>query len=143
MGRLGFTLDDWLSGKNPPPIARFLKIDMRSCAGGESVLAMRVEAAHHNPMGTVHGGILCDLADAAMGTAVASLLGRAESFTTAELGARFLEPMIDGLVTARARVIRKGRSAAFVECEVSDEGGRVVGKFDSTCLIRHARPASA
>ena len=139
MTRLGFSLDAWLSGRNPPPIAQFLGMDMRSCAQGRSELAMRVEAKHHNPMGTVHGGILCDLADAAMGTAVASRLEADETFTTAELGARFLESMVEGVVTARARVIRKGRTAAFVECELTDEDGRPVARFDSTCLIRHAR----
>ncbi|MDQ0884238.1 acyl-coenzyme A thioesterase PaaI-like protein [Peribacillus sp. V2I11] len=36
-------------------------------------------------MGTVHGGILCDLADAAMGVAYATLLNEHETFTTVEL----------------------------------------------------------
>jgi acyl-coenzyme A thioesterase PaaI-like protein len=35
-----------------------------------------------NPMGTLHGGIPCDLADAAMGFTYASTLAEGESFTT-------------------------------------------------------------
>jgi len=34
-----------------------------------------------NPLGTLHGGILCDIADAAMGMVFASTLAPGESFT--------------------------------------------------------------
>lgn len=138
MSTLEAMMSGWLSGMEPPPIARFLGIEMKGCAGGQSALAMRVGLAHHNPLGTVHGGILCDLADAAMGMAVASMLNPAESFTTAQLSAHFLAPMIEGEVMAHGKVVRKGGSAAFVECELIDDAGRLIGKFDSTCLIRRA-----
>ncbi len=140
MNTLEATMRGWLSGANPPPIARLLSIEMKACADGQSTLAMRVGAAHHNPLGTVHGGILCDLADAAMGTAIASMLNSPESFTTAQLSAHFLAPMIAGEVTAHGKVVRKGSSVAFVECELTDDAGRLIGKFDSTCLIRRAVP---
>src|SRR3989442_11814651 len=52
-------------------------------------------AQHFNPMGTLHGGILCDIADAAMGIAFASTLGPGESFTTVELKINFLHPVRD------------------------------------------------
>jgi uncharacterized protein (TIGR00369 family) len=48
---------------------------------------------HANPMGTLHGGILCDLADAAMGIAYASTLEEGESFTTLELKINFFKPI--------------------------------------------------
>jgi Thioesterase superfamily len=44
---------------------------------------------HANPMGTLHGGVPCDVADAAMGTAYASILQEGESFTTLELKVNF------------------------------------------------------
>ena len=69
-----------------------------------------------NPMGTLHGGILCDMADAAMGCAYASRLGEGESFTTLELKINFLKPVWSGLLTARAHVVaaagRSGSSSA-------------------------------
>ena len=40
---------------------------------------------HANPMGTLHGGALCDIGDAAMGMAHASTLGEGETFATLEL----------------------------------------------------------
>jgi len=44
-------------------------------------------------MGTLHVGILCGIADAAMGMAFASTLGPDESFTTVELKINFLRPI--------------------------------------------------
>ena len=40
-------------------------------------------------MGTLHGGVLCDIADAAMGIAYSSNLDEGESFTTLELKINF------------------------------------------------------
>ncbi|MGA2111779.1 MAG: PaaI family thioesterase [Anaerolineales bacterium] len=130
-------LEGWLAGSlPPPPIAQLMGISLRDCKQGASTMEMRVGPAHHNPLGTVHGGVLCDLSDAAMGTAVASLLGPDETFTTVELAAHYFIPLREGLLTARARVLRRGRLIAYVECEVTDEKQRLVGKFTSTCLMR-------
>ena len=48
---------------------------------------------HANPMGTLHGGVLCDVADAAMGIAYASTLAEGETFATLELKINFLKPV--------------------------------------------------
>ena len=55
--------------KVPPPVADLIGIERRSFGDGKCTMEMEVEERHSNPMGTVHGGILCDLADAAMGMA--------------------------------------------------------------------------
>ena len=69
---------------------------------------MVAEERHSNPMGTIHGGILCDLADAAMGMAYFSTLEPGESFTTLELKINFLRPFWTGRLVARARVVSRG-----------------------------------
>jgi uncharacterized protein (TIGR00369 family) len=51
----------------PPPIARLLGFVLKSFAPGHADFEMEVDERHHKPMGTLHGGICCDLADAAMG----------------------------------------------------------------------------
>ena len=51
-------------------------------------------------MGTTHGGIFCDLADAAMGMAWASTLDEGEAFTTLELKINFLKPVWAGTLVA-------------------------------------------
>src|SRR4051794_22595098 len=59
-------------GVEPPPVAKLIGFDMVSIDRGLSVFEMDAGPQHANPMGTLHGGILCDLADAACGTAMAS-----------------------------------------------------------------------
>ena len=89
---------------------------------------------HANPMGTLHGGILCDLADAAMGIAYASTLGEDESFTTLELKINFLKPVWKTTLRAEGRVVKRGKSVGLVECDVFDDGRSLVARASSTCL---------
>ena len=85
-------------------------------------------------MGTVHGGILCDLADAAMGFAYAGTLEEDETFTTLELKINFLRPVWQTRLSATASVVQRGRTIGLVECDVSDAGGRLVARASSTCM---------
>jgi uncharacterized protein (TIGR00369 family) len=89
---------------------------------------------HANPMGTLHGGVLCDIADAAMGSAYGTLLDEGESFTTLELKINFLRPVWDATLTATGRVISRGKTVGLTECDITDEQGRLVARASSTCL---------
>jgi uncharacterized protein (TIGR00369 family) len=106
-----------------------------SFGDGKAVFEMDAGKRHHNPMGTVHGGILCDIADAAMGFAFASTLGPGESFTTLELKINFLRPVFEGKLTASARVVHRGRTVGMVECEVATAEGKAVARVSSTCSV--------
>jgi len=89
---------------------------------------------HANSMGTLHGGVFCDVADAAMGTAWASGLVDGETCTTIELKINFFRPFRTGKLTAEARVLRRGRSIGYVECDMRDEQGRLLARAGSTCM---------
>jgi len=78
---------------SPPPIARLIGFDLISVKPGEAVVAFQATEAHANPMGTLHGGVLCDIADIAMEVAYSSNLDEGESFTTLELKINFLKPV--------------------------------------------------
>jgi uncharacterized protein (TIGR00369 family) len=139
-GNFKESLAAWISGTaEPPPVARLVGLRLLSCRDGLSTMDLLADASHHNPMGTVHGGILCDLADAAMGTAVASLLNPGETFTTITLTAHFLAPVQEGRLVAQGRVIQRRRRTAIAECEITNEGADTVAKFSSVCLIRESQ----
>jgi uncharacterized protein (TIGR00369 family) len=70
---------------NDVPIARLIGFEAKDIADGRATVVLAAGPQHANPMGTLHGGILCDIADAAMGMAFASTLTPEESFTTVEL----------------------------------------------------------
>jgi uncharacterized protein (TIGR00369 family) len=86
-------------------------------------------------MGTLHGGVLCDLADLAMGVAFYSTLEPGESFTSLELKINFLKPIWTARLTAHAQVKKSGRTTALLECEVRDDKGSLVAFATSTCMI--------
>jgi uncharacterized protein (TIGR00369 family) len=118
----------------PPPIARLLGFALKAIEPGRAVFEMEIDERHHNPMGTLHGGIYCDLADAAMGYAYAATLGEGETFTTVELKINFFRPMRRGKLIAEAKVIRAGSTLGYVECDVKDQADKLVAKAASTCM---------
>src|SRR4051812_41990189 len=98
-----------------------------SVADGLATFTLEVDLSKHaNPMGTLHGGVLCDLADAAMGMAYASRLSDGETFTTLELKINFLRPVWSGTLTARAHVVKSGQTIGLVECDIEDPESRLV-----------------
>src|SRR2546430_5062797 len=115
----------------PPPIGRLLGFTLKAIEPGRAVFEMAVDQRHHNPMGTLHGGVYCDLADAAMGYAYAATLAEGESFTTVELKINFLRAVRQGKLTAEARVVKAGSALGYVECDVSDQGGKLVARESS------------
>jgi len=125
----------------PPPIARLIGFEVTSVKPGEAVIELQASEVHANPMGTLHGGVLCDIADAAMGLAYAANLGESESFTTLELKVNFLKPIWNARLRAVARVVKQGRTTGLVECEVTDEKGSLVARASSTCLTLRGEQA--
>ncbi len=117
------------------PVADFLGITLISQSDGRAVAEFRAGAQHANPMGTLHGGVLCDLADAAMGVAFASTLGPNESFTTLELKINFLRPVWNAFLTAEAHVLSRGRTVGLVTCKIADENDRLIANATSTCMV--------
>ena len=116
----------------PSPVAKLIGLRMTEIEPGRAVFELDAGPQHASPLGTVHGGILCDLADAALGCALAAHLDEGESFTTLELKINFLKPVWQGLLRAEANVIRSGRTIGLVECRVTDADGSLVAFATAT-----------
>ncbi len=128
-------MNNMITGELPdPPIAQLLGLKVVSILPGESHLELDAGPQHANPMGTLHGGVLCDLADLAMGAAYASTLGREETFTTLELKINFLRPVWREKLFAVGKIVNRGRTIGMVECDITDSQGRLVAKSTSTCM---------
>src|SRR5437660_7274410 len=109
---------------NDIPVARLIGFEAKEIADGRATVMLAAGPQHANPMGTLHGGILCDIADAAMGMAFASTLAPEESFTTIELKINFFRPVWEAALKADGKVVRRGNSLGYVECEITDDRGR-------------------
>ena len=116
------------------PVAKLIGFRPTSVEDGKAVFELEAGPQHANPMGTLHGGVLCDVADAAMGVAYASTLAEGETFTTLELKINFLRPFRNGTLTATARVVKAGRTIGLTECDVTDPEGRLIARAMSTCM---------
>jgi uncharacterized protein (TIGR00369 family) len=111
-------------------------VGMRMVAAEVGRVTVELEAGpqHSSPPGTLHGGILCDIADAAMGCANVSRLEEGESFTTLELKINFMKPVWTGTLTAVGEIVKAGRTIALLDCRITDESGSLVAYATSTCM---------
>ena len=126
---------------NDVAIARLIGFEAKEITEGRAVVTLAAGPQHANPMGTLHGGVLCDIADAAMGMAFATTLTPEESFTTVELKINFFRPVWEARLKAEGKVVRRGRNLGYVECEITDERGQLIAKASSTCLALRGEDA--
>jgi uncharacterized protein (TIGR00369 family) len=128
-------IEKFISGElPPPPVSQLIGFKLVSAKNGEAVVELQADKRHSNPMGTLHGGILCDIADAAMGIAYASLLDEGESFTTLELKINFIKPVWNANLRAIGKVIKRGKTVGLTECSVLDDKDQLIARASSTCL---------
>jgi uncharacterized protein (TIGR00369 family) len=117
-----------------PPVAKLIGFAMTEVEPGRAVFEMDAGPQHASPLGSVHGGVICDLVDGAMGVSHASLLEDGETFTTLELKINFMKPIWSGHLRAEGKVIKAGRTIGLVEGRVTDESGSLVAYATSTCM---------
>ena len=82
-----------------------------------------------NYMGTVHGGLYFTLADFC-GATCARTDGRL--YVTSQAESHFLRTVNSGRITARSRIVHRGRLMCLVEVEVTDEEGNLLYKSSIT-----------
>jgi uncharacterized protein (TIGR00369 family) len=132
-----------IRGEAPPaPVAELVGFRLVEAEPGHAVFEMEAGPRHANPMGTLHGGILCDIADAAMGIAYASTLGEGETFTTLEMKINFLKPIWKARLRAVGRLVKRGKTVGLVECDVFDETDSLVARASCTCLTLSGEKAA-
>ncbi|MEM6640467.1 MAG: PaaI family thioesterase [Pseudomonadota bacterium] len=119
----------------PPPAARTLGFDLTDIGPGTATVTLAVDLARHaNPMGTLHGGVLCDMADFAIGSAHMTSLQVNESFTSVDLQINFFRPAFDGVLRAVAQPVRLGRTLSRYVCDVLNEDQKLVAQVTSTVM---------
>jgi uncharacterized protein (TIGR00369 family) len=120
----------------PPPVSRLVGFTMTEAREGRVVMELAIEERHTSPPGSAHGGVLVDVADAAMGCAYGTLLDDAEAtWTTVELKVNYLRPAWPGdTIRAEGRVVHAGRTLALTECDVTNQDGTLLARASSTVM---------
>ncbi len=101
---------------------------------GRVVLELEAGPQHRHGGGVVQGGVITQIADAAMGMSLGTLQEDGLWNTTVELKINFLRPVIEGRLRAIGRVIEMKQTLFFSEADVVDDLGRLVARAYSTCM---------
>ena len=100
---------------------------------GRVVLELVAGPQHRHGGGVVQGGVITQIADAAMGMSLATLQPDGIWNTTVELKINFIRPAIRGRLRAVGRVVEMGETLLFSEADVVDENGKLIARASSTC----------
>jgi uncharacterized protein (TIGR00369 family) len=127
-----------LDGSIPmPPIATLMNMRAVAAEIGKVTFTCEPNESHYNPIGTIHGGLVCTLLDSVAGCAVQTTLPKGQGYTSLEIKVSYLRPVLadTGILTAVGIVTKPGRRAAFVDATVSDSQGHLVATASSTLLV--------
>jgi uncharacterized protein (TIGR00369 family) len=121
----------------PPPIAQLVQLDIVDLAEGRVEFSCLLDESVYNPIGVVHGGLMCTLLDTVAGCAVHTTLPQGVAYTSIELKVNYLRAvhLTSGPLTAVGRVVKPGRRVAFAEAEARDAAGRTVATASSSLLV--------
>ena len=127
----------------PPTIAKTLGFRLIEVGPGTATMELMADTEiHANPMGTIHGGVLCDIADAAIGTAHATSLKEDESFTSIDLQINFFRPIWNGQIRAVATPANVGRQISRYVCDILRGDDKLVAQVSSTVMTLRGDQAS-
>ena len=124
------------------PFSKHLGLQVVEWSPGRAVVSLEITDKLKNRRGDAHGGVTATLLDAALGIACRSHTDDWKSEGTVTLNVQFIEPA-RGTLLAEARLLRAGRTVAFVEGEVRDQSGAIVAKATATFKIERRRKQPA
>src|SRR5262249_12993019 len=109
------------------PVAECLDFRLAQAERGRGGFELTPSGFQYNPIGTVHGGVLCTLLDSAAGAAVHSMLELGSAYTTLEIKVNFLKPVTVGTgpLSCEGKVVSFGSRVAVSEARVTDAAGKV------------------
>jgi uncharacterized protein (TIGR00369 family) len=124
-----------------PPMANLFGMRMRDVELGRVAFECEPDESVYNPIGVVHGGVVCTLADTVMGCAVHTTLDPGVGCTSIDLQIGYLRSLStnSGPIVATGLVIKPGRRVAFARAEITDGDGRLVAAATGSCLIIDGR----
>ena len=124
-----------------PPMAQLMGFRLVEVAPGLAVFECAPDESVYNPIGLVHGGLVCTLSDSAAGCAVQTSLEAGVAYTSVDINVTYLRPVTkdSGLIRATGRLTKPGRKVAYATVDVTDNAGKMLAQATSSCLIMDTR----
>jgi len=127
-------------GRDANPFFRLMGINLGPLGKGEAMLYMQVRPDMLNGVGWLQGGLFTALCDEAMALALFTVLDEDEGIATISESTSFLQGIRKGRITARGRVVKKGRNVAFLEgTATNSEDGSLLAKTWASFAIMKKR----
>jgi uncharacterized protein (TIGR00369 family) len=124
-----FEMESWISCA---PFERLLNMKIVEASDGRATLTMPFLIDFAQGAGLMHGGALVSLADTAVVMAIKSIISPETHFATIRLETKFLYPVKQGTVTAKAKVTNQSEKILQGFATVYNEDKRAVLEFSST-----------
>jgi len=122
------------NSKKRPPCSDTLGMELLEVCQDEMsiVMGFDVSPSFSNPTGAIQGGFQTAMLDEAMSTCCIIASNVTMTAPTLELKTSYLRPLFPGRAEVKARIIKFGRSTAFMEAELFDPDGKLVAKASAT-----------
>lgn len=129
------------NSKKRPPCSDTLGMRLEAVDQAAMALTMGfdVSPAFANPTGAVQGGFITAMLDEAMSTCVIIASNVTMTAPTLELKTSFLRPLFPGRARVEARILKMGKSAAFMEADCFDPEDRLVARATATAAPKPFR----
>ncbi len=122
------------------PLFRTLHYRVDDLKPGEAAITAPYTPDHDGIFRSFHGGLLMTLADTTACAALLALTGADQVMTTTDMNIRFLAPC-NSDATARARVIKFGRTICPIHVDLYDAAGKHVALAQVTYMRLEKMPA--
>lgn len=117
--------------KDTPNLVHTLGMNFLEISAGKVVMTMPVDERTRQPYGYLHGGASVALAETAASAGTAYLIDQETHICFGlEINANHIKAKQDGIVTATAQAVHRGRSTMVWEIYIHDEENELI------CLSR-------
>ncbi len=122
--------------KKRPPCSDTLGMRLAALSQADQWVRMEfdVSPAFANPTGAVQGGFISAMLDEAMSTAVIIASNITMTAPTLEMKTSYLKRLMPGKASVVARILKLGKSAAFMEADCFDAEGALVARATATAI---------
>ena len=124
------------NSKKRPPCSETLGMRLADLSQDEQWVKMEFDVPQMfaNPTGAVQGGFIAAMLDEAMSTAVIIASNVTMTAPTLEMKTSYLKRLMPGKATVQARILKLGKSAAFMEADCFDPAGELVARATATAI---------
>jgi uncharacterized protein (TIGR00369 family) len=120
-----------------PPMANLIGARLAYVGDGEVRFLCAPDESTYNPLGMIHGGLLCTLLDFAAGAAVQTLLPAGVGFSSIEIKVSYLKALRAGAgdIEVHGKTLRLGGQVGFAEAHARNGDGELVGHATSAIAV--------